>query len=115
MSVKSILEEMLALLKQQVDAVVRGDHQAVREGAEAHERLMADLETAEHDLPPEELKALYDDIQREKTKLQSLLAVEINRVEFMLRMLVGAGTFKPVGYPGQANGARGSRMLNRRA
>lgn len=115
MSVQTILEQMLTLLQQQVEAVVKGDHQAVKAGADAYELLSHELEHAEYDVPPEALRPLYDEIQQEKAKLQSLLSVEVNRVEFLLRLLVGSGTLKPVGYPGQAKGAPGARMLNRRA
>ncbi|HEY3367233.1 MAG TPA: hypothetical protein VGK74_19425 [Symbiobacteriaceae bacterium] len=115
MSVKAILQEILALLQQQVADVVAGDHLAVRAGAERYELLMAQLEQAEIDLSPAELKPLYDDIQQEKTKLQSLLSVEVNRVEFLLRLLVGSGSLKPIGYPGKGRSESGSRMFNRRA
>lgn len=115
MSARAILEEILALLRTQVDAVVQGDTERLMAGTARHEQLLRDLETAEVDGTPEELRPLYEQIEHERNKLQSLLTAESARVDFMLRMFLGGGKSTRVGYPDmKRTGAGGSHMLNRR-
>lgn len=102
MSVKALLEEMLQLLREQVEHVVKGEHRELLEGAYRHERLLSDLEAdmaaGPPDISPEELRPLYDEIEREKAKLQSLLQSESTRTDFMLRLLLGDRQPKADGY-----------------
>lgn len=113
MSALAILNEMLELLQAQTENLIRGDHQAMMEATARHEQLLSQLEQAEVDGTPAEMRALHDEITREKTKLQSLLEAENKRVDFMLRLHLGGGERKNPGYPGQGRSA-GARMLNRR-
>ena len=114
MKAEAILEEMLRLLREQVEAVVKGDTERLAAGTERHEQLLRELEHAEVDVPPEQLRPLYDEIERERVKLQSLLTAESARVDFMLRTLLGGGKQASVGYPGQKRGRSGAHMLDRR-
>lgn len=113
MSAVAILSEMLELLRTQTENLIRGDHQAMTQATLRHEQLLAELEQAPIDGTPAEIRALYDEIGREKTKLQSLLESESKRADFMLRLYLGGGERKNPGYPGQGRSA-GARMLNRR-
>lgn len=116
MSARAILTEMRELLANQVEHVVSGDHKALLQGAAQHEQLLSALRTAELDAPPEEIRALAEQVEREKQKLQSLLASQSQRVDFMLRLLMGGGEANRVGYPGRGLGADPrSGRLNRRA
>ncbi len=111
---KALLTEMRDLLREQVAHVVKGDHQALLDGAARHEQLLAELSRAEVDASQEELQAIYAEIEAEKTKLQSLISAEAARVDFLLRILRGTGMERGAGYPGMS-GTEGARMLNRRA
>jgi hypothetical protein len=116
MSARLILTEMHELLAGQVEHVVAGDHQALLAGAARHEQLLHRLRTAEMDAPPEEIRALAERVEREKQKLQSLLTTQSQRVDFMLRLLIGGGEAPRVGYPGRGLGTDPrSGRLNRRA
>lgn len=115
MGARALLQEMLALVRAQADAVAAGDHQAVADGAARHEALLATLSKAEPDGSPDELRAIVSEIDRAKAKLSRLLQGEAERVEFLLRLVLGGATVKPVGYPTghwQPTGAVG--RLNRR-
>lgn len=115
MGARTILTEMLGLLQGQTAAIIAGDHQALARGAERHEALLAELQTAEVDTCDEELRTLVTEVDREKQKLQSLLQSEASRVDFMLRLILGGGQAKAVGYPaGLTQPARLSRGLDRR-
>jgi hypothetical protein len=115
MSAKAILQEMLELVKAEIEAVKTGDHQKVLDGALRHEQLLSALETAEWDAPPEELRALAAELDREKTKLQSLVTAEAARVDFLLRLMLGSGAPKASGYPtGDLRRQGQSYRLNRR-
>lgn len=115
MSVKPILQEMLALLRAQTDAVVAGDAQAVQAGADRHEQLLATLQGAEPAEPAEELRPLYEQINYEKTRLMSLLTSEAARADFLLRLILGPAAAKPSAYPTGAGRPQGNpRMINRR-
>lgn len=114
MKAKAILAEMLGLVKAEIEAVIRGDYQALTDGVARHEALLSALATAEIDGTPEEMKALHDELNTEKQKLQSLLATESVRVDFLLRLMLGGGPSGEVGYPTQIRAAGGARMLNRR-
>lgn len=102
MSVKALLEEMLQLLREQVGHVVKGEHRELLDGAYRHEQLLSDLEAAlaagPPDISPEELRPLYEEIETEKAKLQSLLQAESARTDFMLRVLLGSRQPKADGY-----------------
>jgi hypothetical protein len=112
MGARAILTEIRDLLQAQIDAVVAGDHQQVLAGALRHEELLRDLDGAELDATPAEIKALVDEIQTVKSKLQSLLTTESARVDFLLRLILGGGPPKPGGYP--ASAAKQAGRLNRR-
>ncbi len=115
MSVKPILEEMLALIRSQVAAVIAGDAQAVQSGADRHEQLLAALQSAQVTEHPEELQAIMAEIDREKTKLMSLLTSEAARADFLLRLILGPSAAKPSAYPGGTGRPEtGARMINRR-
>jgi hypothetical protein len=114
-SAKGLLSEMLQLLKEQVEHVVKGEHQQLLDGAYRHEKLLVDLEQAEIDATPDELREILEQIELEKAKLQSLLESESTRVDFMLRMLLGSRKPKTPGYPDlKRRGEGGPGMLNRR-
>lgn len=111
-----ILTEMLELVQAQTEAVIAGDPEALLQGANRHEELLTLLETAEIDRPAEELRELSRRIEQEKEKLQSLLAFESGRVDFMLRVILSGPAAKGLGYPGSnMKEAGGPRMINRRA
>ncbi len=114
MSTKALLTEMLQLLKEQVDHVLKGEHQALLDGTRRHEEMLSALESAERDGSPEELRAIYEEISLEKARLQSLIESEATRVDFELRILLGGGKSKSVGYPDMSKRAKGGHMLNRR-
>lgn len=115
MSARQLLSEILQLLREQVDHVVKGEHQQLLKGAHRHEQLVAELENADLDGSAEELRAIYEQIEVEKIKLQSLLESESTRVDFMLRMLLGSRKPKTVGYPSLNQRGEGKPgILNRR-
>lgn len=113
MSTKALMNEMLDLLKAQVENVVKGDTDALVAGVERHEQILTDLQTEEVDASPEELRAIYEEITFQKTKLQSLLESESLRVQFLLRVILGGGP-KPPQYPGAKRSQANARLLNRR-
>lgn len=115
MKAQAILREMIELVRTQTERVIQGDHRAVLDGAYRNEQLLSALKEAEIDGTPDEMQALYEELTREKVKLQSLLEAESVRVDFLLRLLLGGGGPKNPGYPAgaQKKGAH-SRMLNRR-
>lgn len=113
---RAILAEMLDLLRSQVSSAAKGDVQALLEGSAQHEQLLTALATAPVDASPEELRGLWEEIEQQKEHLQSLLAVESHRVDFLLRLIFGGEEQKSVGY--SAAGRRTeptARMLNTRA
>ncbi|MFZ5814017.1 MAG: hypothetical protein ACOY93_01765 [Bacillota bacterium] len=115
MSAKALLREMTELIQAQTENVIKGDHKAVLDGAMRHEALLAALQQAPIDGSPEEMRALYAELNRAKEKLQSLLEAESVRVDFMLRLLLGGGGPATPGYPtGNRKRDGSSRMLNRR-
>lgn len=115
MSARQLLSDILQLLREQVNHVVKGEHQQLLEGAYRHEQLVAQLENVEVDGSPEEMRAIYEQIEVEKIKLQSLLESESTRVDFMLRMLLGTRKPKTVGYPDLNQRGEGKPgILNRR-
>lgn len=115
MGARALLTEMLDLLRAQTGAIIAGDHQAVSRGADRHEALLSELRLAEVDISPDELQTMLAEIDREKLKLQSLLQSESNRVDFMLRLILGGGQPKAAGYPGGlTQPPRLSRGLDRR-
>lgn len=114
MSIKAILTEMLDVLRAQAAAVAANDPDALMAGTRRHEELLAALEQEGAPAEAAELKALYEQIQYEKKKLQSLLLSESVRVDFLLRLILG--TRQPTGYRG--SGLRheaDALVLNRRA
>jgi len=114
MSLRALLTEMLAVVRAETEAVKRGDHQAVMAGVERHEALLAQLEKAENDMSPAEVRGLVDEIERERTKLRSLLERQSAQVEFLLKLMVGGGG-KSTGYPGTGWATEPqSHRLNRR-
>lgn len=114
MSLRALLTEMLATVRAETEAVKRGDHEAIMAGVERHEALLARLEEAEHDLSPAEVRGLVEEIERERTKLRSLLERQSAQAEFLLKLLVGGGG-KSAGYPGIGWAAEPqSHRLNRR-
>lgn len=115
MGARAVLTELIDVLRQQTGAVVAGDHQAVLSGVSRHELLLAELESTEIDASPEELRKLHGQITRERNKLRSLLLSELGRVDFLLRVTLGARAEGAAGYskPGSRRPAGGSR-LNRR-
>lgn len=116
MSVRAILAEMAEQLEQQVEHVVAADYPALAAGAARHEELLAALEHAPLDVPPEEVQVLAERIIASKEKLQSLITAESKRVDFMLRLLLGGGAPRSSGYPGRGLGCEAaSGRLNRRA
>jgi hypothetical protein len=116
MSARAILEEMLALIKGQTEAVVSGDYKALLAGAARHEQLIGLLESAPVDASPEEIRDLCAQIDREKSKLRSLLEAESMRVDFLLRLILGGGQARTAGYPGTGGRQEGpSRLINQRA
>lgn len=114
MSASALLREMIELTRLQVDRVIRRDHQGLLEGARQQEALLAALQEAEIDGSPEELRALYEELDREKVKLQSLLESESQRVDFLMRLLLGGPAQKSVGYPPSVTKRAGGRMLNKK-
>lgn len=116
MSVQPILEEMLGLIQAQVQAVTDGDYEAVVAGATRHEEMLAALREATGDDSPEKLQPLLEQLQREKTKLQSLLTTEMTRVDFLLRLILGGEAPEAGGYSNLGPRPEGaSRILDRRA
>lgn len=116
MSARAILTQMHEVLVSQIEHVVAGDHRALLQGAAEHEQLLTALRTAQMDAPPEEIRALAEQVEREKQKLQSLLTAQSQRVDFMLRLLIGGGETSRGGYPGRGLGTDSrSGRLNRRA
>ena len=114
MGARAILTEMRDLLKAQVDAVVAGEHQQVSAGAFRHERLLKELESAELDAAPEELRELAEGVQAERRKLESLLNAECARVDFLLRLFLGGGVARPGGYPQNVGHPSRTGRLNHR-
>jgi|GEM_PF-3230983 len=115
MSATAILTEMRELVRQQTDNVVAGDHQAVLEVAMRHEHLLYALESAELDGSPEDMHQLVAEVQREKENLRGLLTQELHRTDFLLRLILGDGSAKPVAYPGTlGQGDSKPSRLNRR-
>lgn len=114
MGARDLLSEILQLLRAQNEAVVARNHQALLEGAAVHERLLQDLDTAELDATPEELQAIATEIEREKTKLQSLLTAEGQRVDFLLRLYIGGAQPKAATYKAGWRPEGRSGKLNRR-
>lgn len=115
MSAKALLNEMIDLTRTQVDRVITGDHQALLEGARQQEALLAAIQDAPIDGTPEEMRALYEQLEFEKTKLQSLLQTESQRVDFLMRLLLGGPEQKAIGYPkGTGKRKDQGRMLNRK-
>lgn len=115
MSAKALLNEMIELTRAQVDRVIHGDHQALLEGAHQQEALLAALEEAPIDGTPEEMRALYEQLELEKNKLKSLLQTESQRVDFLMRLLLGSPEQKTVGYPkGTGKRKAQGQMLNRK-
>lgn len=114
MGARAILTEIHDLLKAQVAAVVAGEHQRVLAGAMRHEELLALLQDAELDLTPEELRPLIEQIDRQKTKLTSLLAAEGARTDYLLRLILNKGAAKPGGYPSSVQDRAKASRLNRR-
>ncbi|HEY8347864.1 MAG TPA: hypothetical protein VIL07_11460 [Symbiobacteriaceae bacterium] len=100
MSVRALLADMLATIRAETDAAVRADAKALMEGVARHEELLRALQEAEMDLSPEEVRDLVGQIEREKTKLRSLLQTQLARTDFLLKLILGAGSVQPVGYPG---------------
>lgn len=111
---KALLNEMLQLLKKQVEHVVKGEHQQLLDGAYRQEQLLATMAQAEIDATPDELRAIYAEIEVEKLRLQSLLESESTRVDFELRMLMGPRKPAAPGYPDMKRRAEGPGLLNRR-
>lgn len=115
MSAKAILGEMIALTRLQVERVIHGEHQALLDGANQQEAMLTALQTAEIDGTPEELRALYEELDLERAKLVSLVESESVRVDFMLRLMMGSPDQKQVGYPKRIqNRSGGSRLLNQK-
>jgi len=114
MSASALLREMIDLTRLQVERVIRRDHQGLIEGARQQEALLTALESAEIDGAPEEMRALYDELVREKRKLQSLLESESQRVDFLMRLLLGGPEQQSVGYPPSVRKRAGGRMLNKK-
>lgn len=116
MSARELLQEMIDLLDRQTEAIIAGDHQALMADVARHEELLTALGTVELNEPQAELRTLYEQLERKKAKVQSLLESESARVDYFLRLLHGGGGNKTVGYPnGQQGRAGGSRIMNRRA
>lgn len=115
MSATALLNEMIALTRAQVERVIAGDHQALLEGARQQEALLAAIQEAPIDGSPEKMRALYDTLEFEKAKLQSLLESESQRVDFLMRMLLGSPEQRAVGYPkGTGKRKAQGQMLNRK-
>lgn len=115
MGAQAVLNDLQLLLQDQTAALVRGDHEALLQGAARHEDLLKQLESAEMDLTPEELRERAERIEREKQKLQVLLTEEAGRADFLLRILLGPGETRQGGYPGGARPEGKPRLINRRA
>lgn len=116
MSARVLLGQMGDLLREQVDHIASGDTQALLAGVTRHEELLAALDSAEIDLPPDELRAIGAQLDRERDKVKALLTREGERLDFMLRLLLGGGEGRTAGYPGGSWRQEGSsRMLNHRA
>lgn len=114
MSLRTVLTEMLATLRAETEAVKRADHQTVMAGVERHEALLAQLQKAENDLSPAEVRGLVEEIERERTKLRSLLERQSAQTEFLLKLMLGGGG-KSGGYPGTGwQNEPQSHRLNRR-
>jgi hypothetical protein len=115
MATGAILTDMLQLVNAQTEAVVAGDWATLQAGAARHEELLAALETAEVDLPATELRALCQDLEWAKTKLQSLLEAGGARTDFLLRLYLRGGEPRRSGYPIDPwHGPGASQRLNRR-
>ncbi|MDF2627632.1 MAG: hypothetical protein K0R39_1463 [Symbiobacteriaceae bacterium] len=116
MTATSILTEMHQVLADQIEHVVAGNHRELLAGVARHEYLLAALRTAQIDAPSDEIRALADKVEREKEKLHSLLTAQNQRVDFMLRLLLGGGQPARGGYPGRGLGHdTPTPRLNRRA
>lgn len=114
MSTSALLREMIDLTRLQVERVIKRDHEGLMEGARQQEALLRALQEAEIDGSPEELRALYEELEREKAKLQSLLESESQRVDFLLKLLLGSQDQENVGYPtGLLRRVRG-QLLNKK-
>lgn len=114
MSATALLREMIELTRLQVERVIKRDHQGLLEGSRQQEALLAALQEAELDGSPEELRALYEELEKEKVKLQSLLETESQRIDFLMRLLLGGPEQKSVGYPSGVTKRAGGRMLNKK-
>ena len=114
MSTSALLREMIDLTRLQVERVIKRDHEGLMEGARQQEALLRALQEAEIDGSPEELRALYEELEREKAKLQSLLESESQRVDFLMRLLLGGPEPKGGGYPPGVAKRAGGRMLNKK-
>lgn len=114
MSASALLREMIDLTRLQVQRVIKRDHQGLLEGARQQEALLKALQEAEIDGSPEKMRALYEELEREKVKLQSLLEAESQRVDFLMRLLLGGPEQKSVGYPSTVTKRAGGRMLNKK-
>lgn len=113
MSATALLQEMIALTRAQIDHVIAGDVRAITEGAAEQERLLRELETAEIDAEPAEIRRLHDELRAETERLTALLHMESGRVDFLLRLLLGGNETRNPGYP--SGKGRGGSLLNRRA
>ncbi|WP_374711648.1 hypothetical protein [Symbiobacterium terraclitae] len=113
MSATALLQEMIELTRAQIDHVIAGDVKALTDGAAEQERLLRELQTAEIDAEPEEIRRLHDELRAETNRLSALLHMESGRVDFLLRLLLGGNDNRDPGYP--SGKARGGTFLNRRA
>jgi hypothetical protein len=98
MSLKAMLDEMLALLQEQVEAVIAGDAERLALGTARHEELLSLLPGAEQDLTADQLQEHHQRLEVQRAKLVSLLMAESTRTDFMMRLLLG-GKSSAVGYP----------------
>jgi len=113
-SASALLKEMIDLTRLQVERVIKRDHQGLLEGARQQEALLAALQEAEIDGSPEELRALVEDLERERAKLRSLIEAESQRVDFLMRLLLGGPEPPGVGYPPGVKKPAGGRVLNKK-
>lgn len=115
MSTRSLLNEILGTIQAETEAVIHGDAKAIMAGVARHEELLSQLEGAEMDMSPAELKELVGQIDREKVKLQSLLQSQSAQTDLLLRAMFGGGAARSVGYPNSGwQQQEKARRLNRR-
>jgi hypothetical protein len=116
MGAKVLLNELMDLVRHQTEAVIVGDYKALIQGAARHEELLAELETAEVDLPSDTLREMCQDLERAKAKLESLLSSGVARTDFLLRLMMRGGEPSKTGYSstGAWKQAALSQRLNRR-